>query len=88
MIDYTEEDRKLARQIMSDDVLALLRKVFSERYAAEEQSEKTVMALSNERYGEIMKVNFMVAQHTKSALSKLHALARDQKEGRPAIAPK
>jgi hypothetical protein len=85
---YTEREKQIAKGLNDPDTLALLEKVLTEKYAAEEQSEKNVIALSNERYGEIMKVNFMVRQHVLNALRRIKTIAADKPVSSPAIAPR
>lgn len=85
---YTERDRQVAKALNDPDTLALLEKVLTEKYAAEEQSEQNVIALSNERYGEIMKVNFMVRRHALGAIGRIKKLAANKPEHTPAVAPK
>jgi hypothetical protein len=85
---YTERDKQIAKALNEPDTLALLEKVLTEKYAGEEQSEKTVLALSNERYGEIMKVNYMTRQHALAALGRIKKLAADKPEHTPPVAPR
>jgi len=75
---YTKEERALARAIVNDDMIELIKKVLSEKYPLEKETEKNVVALSNERYGEIMKVNFVARQHLLSCVDTLRRLAKDE----------
>jgi hypothetical protein len=85
---YTEREKTIAKALNDVETLAFLEKVLTEKYTAEEQSEKNVLALSNERYGEIMKVNFMVHQHVIGALRRVKTLAADKPTTSPATAPR
>jgi hypothetical protein len=100
--DAKAEERALLEEAgasgMSKTDLAALKKVAKEmctdsaklakKYAAEEQSEKNVIALSNERYGEVMKVNYMVREHVRGMLRRIKTLAVDKPEHTPAKAPR
>ena len=85
---YTERDKQIAKTLNDPDTLAFLDKLLTEKFSAEEQSEKNVIALSNERYGEIMKVNFMVREHVRGMLRRLKTLSVDKPEQSPAKAPR
>lgn len=85
---YTERDKQIAKTLNDPDTLAFLDKLLTEKFAAEEQSEKNVIALSNERYGEVMKVNYMVREHVRGMLRRIKTLAVDKPEQSPAKAPR
>jgi len=85
---YTEREIQVAKTLNDPDTLAFLNKLLTEKYAAEDQSEKNVIALSNERYGEIMKVNFLVREHVRGALRRIKTLAVEKPEQSPAVAPR
>lgn len=89
MMDYTDRERHLAKALAEPEMMRLLEKVLQEKYAAEETTEQNVLALSNERYGEIMKVNFMVRQHVKGALGRIRQLSKTTSDTpTPARAPR
>lgn len=85
---YTEREKQVAKALNDPDTLAFLEKLLTEKYAAEEQSEKNVIALSNERYGEIMKVNYMVHEHVRGMLRRIKTLSVEKPEQSPAKAPR
>jgi len=87
---FTKEDRVMARTLVNDEMIALIEKILDQKYPLEIELEKNVVALSNERYGEMMKVNFMARQHLKSCITNIKHLSKDENTGdkvRPA-APK
>ena len=67
-MNYSNEERALAKVIANDDMLALLEKVLSEKYPLEAESEKRTIELDDARYGQMMKVNFIARQHLIACL--------------------
>jgi len=87
---FTKEDKVIARALVNDEMIALIEKILEQPYALEIELEKNVVALSDERYGQMMKVNFIARQHLKSCITRIKQLSKDENSGdkvRPA-APK
>jgi len=78
---FTKEDRVTARALVNDEMIILIEKILDQKYPLEAELEKNVAALSNERYGEMMKVNFMARQHLKSCITSIKHLSKDEHSG-------
>jgi hypothetical protein len=87
---WTEQEKLIAKTLCEPDVYALLTKLFTHPNfdISEQEVSKNVVALDNEKYGELMKVAYMVKQDNLNRLKVLKTISATP-SGRPiAIAPK
>jgi len=89
-MEWTEQERKLARELIQPGMKEFIHKVFVEiKTQNGEELKKNIVALDNARYGEIMKVLYLTEKENKAKLQLINAIARKPKEGKQApAAPK
>lgn len=87
---WTERDITVAKTLVDPETLAFLRKVFIETHTSNgDVLEKNIVALDNERYGELMKVLHLTKQESKAKIDLIQKIAKTKPEGKaPTKAPR
>lgn len=85
---YNDLEKEIAKKLCDPETLKLLNRLFCpDRSKVRTELEKNIAALSNEQYGEAMKVLYASELHFSSAMAELVLLGR-QKDGKAgAVAP-
>jgi len=82
---WTDKERGIAKQLLEPDVLAFIEKVFVKVSVAggkdlKEVLKKNVVALSNEEYGQLMKVVFLTGEENKHRINLIKQAAQEPKK--------
>lgn len=88
---FNDKEVTIAKTLIENpETVEFLKKVFCpDRSKIRTELEKNVAALTNEQYGEAMKVLYLTELHFASAMSEMQVASKMTPHGKPgAVAPK
>ena len=88
-MEYSEHELALMKSLATEEMLQLLKKIFVDMPSANLSSlDKNIVALSDEQYGQLMKVKYLTQKDNESRIDFIKKTTKERPTSKSTNAPR